>query len=155
MNERTHRPARRARTTHVGTVLTMAVVMSLLLCLSCSSDSARFAYAELSRIPFSLQKKPGRPIRGEELSQLVSMFPNAGSGQVSEFAGLWVSGAFVRLHRQDGSVVEITIDSDFRVWTEGNGDFSLSPSFKPLFDRLAPKERPTSAASTSAPTTKP
>lgn len=65
-----------------------------------------------------------------EVSKLLSFFPGAGSGAESLETGLWGAWLNIEATRQDGSVIQIFVDSDLERWSDKDGDWPLQPGFR-------------------------
>jgi hypothetical protein len=72
----------------------------------------------------------------EEVAKLVSFFPGMGQGKESGIAGGWRPGYWVKLTRSDGGSVNVTVNDDASVWSEGHGDWKAQPGLKGYLDRL-------------------
>jgi len=63
-----------------------------------------------------------------QIQKLIAFFPGCDTGRTSPITGNWKSHADVRVYRADGS--SLLIKSDYKVWSEGNGDFPLRGPFR-------------------------
>jgi hypothetical protein len=77
------------------------------------------------------------------VAKLAAFFPNVGRGAKSDIAGGWAAGYRLRFKPAEGEPVEVRVDSDGKVWTEGrgNGDWKAKPGLKEFLDGLLKKKQ--------------
>ena len=105
--------------------------------------------------PAGKRDKRTATVTGEELARLLKFFPNVGRGKTSYFAGGWIEAAKIILTRDDGKTTFVLISAPFDAWSEGHGDWPLSPKFAhylmKLLDEHAAFSTPSVESSTSRP----
>lgn len=76
------------------------------------------------------------------VAKLAAFFPNVGRGAKSDIAGGWVARYRLTFKPAEGEPIEVRVDSDGKVWTEGrgNGDWKAKPGLKDHLDGLLKKE---------------
>lgn len=67
-------------------------------------------------------------LKGDSAVRVANCFVGAGQGRESSFAGGWVAGCRVELYAESQLVSRITLDLSNTFWTEGQGEWELSPA---------------------------
>jgi hypothetical protein len=72
------------------------------------------------------------------IAKLAAFFPSVGRGAKSDIAGGWKAAYRLTFKPAEGDPVEVRVDSDGKVWTEGrgNGDWKAKPGLKEHLDGL-------------------
>jgi hypothetical protein len=70
----------------------------------------------------------------QKIAQLAAYFPNAGTGQRSDESSAWTASVTVRLKTTAGRTVRVR--SNYKVWSEGLGDWPLPERFGRFIDGL-------------------
>lgn len=79
----------------------------------------------------NMQRKITDP---KEIQELADFFPHLGEGKESSRTGTWQSFAKVRFTGGDGKVV--TVQTNYKWWTEGKGDWEMDKRFSQYITSL-------------------
>jgi hypothetical protein len=71
-----------------------------------------------------------------ELQRLIAFFPELGQGEHSHQAGSWIASVTIELKHSDGTWSRIKADTGWEYWSEGYGDWPLSPAFHQYIQTL-------------------
>jgi hypothetical protein len=66
-------------------------------------------------------------LNGSDAEELAHCFPHLGENLKSDVAGAWLARYSLKFISVEGKIAQVDVDLDLKYWTEGKGDWSLSP----------------------------
>lgn len=112
--------------------------LPMLFQVGCKPAPAPTPPAGITRAVVTFLEHQGTPaekyeLKGAGAARVANFFVGAGQGRKSSFAGGWVAGCTVELYAESQLVSRITLDLSNTFWTEGQGDWELSPAVRQAF----------------------
>jgi len=122
-------------------LLAIAMAVPLMGCGGRDEDRTQvFNRVEIKRIlpPMESRSETMRA-DGETAAKLAAFFPGMAQGKNSNIAGGWRAGYVLTFSPAKGEQIKITVDSDGKTWSEGQGDWRAKSGLKEYLDGLFEK----------------
>jgi hypothetical protein len=124
-------------------ILAAGAAVCMLGCGRPDKEAPAFTKVEIQRL-LPLDSKAETTINDlAAVAKIAAFFPNVGRGAKSDIAGGWKAAYRLTFKPAEGEAVEVRVDSDGKVWTEGrgNGDWKAKPGLKEHLDGLLKKKQ--------------